>query len=130
MSDPKINYMIAAGNVIQDANTRKWSYIDIFNTVKILKGQDVSYQSFFVAGRINNVASGDAKDYVEITDPDNKQFAKVELTGRFDEGDAYFVALFPLMQFKIVGRYYFHFRHEGKLIPDGKEYYIDITKDE
>jgi hypothetical protein len=121
-------YLFTVARAIQDASTKKWSYIDTFYNINIPKELEYILSDFSVVGKINDVMSGSTKSEVKIIGPDRKVFSKVELSGFLQEGDTDLVANFNLLKFQKPGIYYLKISINGVALEDDNKYYFKVIK--
>ena len=127
---PILAYLITTNDAIQDAQTTRWSFINVFSIILIPKALDYTLQTFKVAGRIDNVPAGDAETVIQIVDKDGKEIAKNVLTGNIKKGGVQFAAFFGLVKFDTPGRYYMHAYFNDKRLTDSNRYFFDVVKED
>lgn len=125
-----ISYLLCAGRVIQDTVTGKYSYIDIFDRIMLLKDQKSIWQAFYIAGKLSNIQAGKYNIEVQIIDPESKEFGKVTFVSRdLVAGDATFSAYYALLNVEKVGRYNIKILINGKVLVDKvNRYYFDVVR--
>lgn len=125
---PSISYVIPADKALKDTVSGQYSLIDVFDSV-VLKGERPTVISFCLAGRLNDVKSGEHVMPVRIFDPEGEMFAEVTLKGKNDnEGEVQFVAQFPLLTFSAPGKYVFEVELDGTQLENPGNFYITARK--
>ena len=124
-----ISYIISAARVIKDATTNKNSVIDVFDIIQLPSGQNFTYQSFYVHGKLLNVPKGNAAIDVRIMDPTKEKVVSVvNLAGNLENGDVSITAFFALVKFTEIGRYQIKLSVNGSELEDDDRFYFDIIQ--
>lgn len=123
-----ISYLVGAGRIIQDARSKRYSHIDLFDLVIIPQGNDSWFQTFYIGGKLNVYQDGKYTIEIKIEDPDKKIIG----TASFPEtslvvGQAPLSAFFSLVKFSTQGKHIIRVSINGEIIQDDK-YYFDVIK--
>jgi hypothetical protein len=122
-------FLFASGTVIQDTNTKKFTFINTFSAFIIPKTSEFVYQSFVVAGRILDVTHGNNTIEIKIIDQDGQKIASVILSGESKTNDVDIVARFDLVKISKIGKYFLKASLNNVDLEDNNKFYLDCTKD-
>jgi hypothetical protein len=110
---PTLAYLIATDSVIQDSTSNKYSYIGIFQQIKIPKTIGFYYADFAIVGRISNIKIGKISARIEIIGPDKQLLSRAELNGNIDSNEANLRANFNGIKFAQLGTYTYRLIYDG-----------------
>lgn len=123
--ETKLLHILTCSRVITDAQTRLPSYIEVFNTITIPKNLGFWYQTFFVAGTLNNDFKGYAKGAITISGPDGFNRSS-PLEGEVSPGYVPFNAMFDSVKFEKAGKYLITMKFQDKELVT-EEKYIQVV---
>jgi len=123
----RIDYLFSAGRIIQDVVTKKYSFIDVFDTIYKPNKEQPLFQSFYVGGKLN-MKAGKASVDVKILEHGGKEIAAVNLAKdqEFVEGVVTISAFFVIVKIEKEGRYDIKISIDDKDLEDDKYYFTVV----
>lgn len=126
MNDPKVFYLLTCSTVVRDQFSNNSSYIDIFEKINIPLGRDFVFYSFWVVGRINDIAIGTQVNItINIFDPKNVSMGEVRIQGMSNTKDLNILGFFEGLRFSEVGKHYIKIFVNGQNI-DKNQFFFEV----
>ena len=124
----EISFLLPAAKIIQDAETKKYTYVDIFSTIFVPKDTPSIPQFFSIGGRILNVPDGDASVDVKIIHEDGTLVSKENLSGKVKVGDLDIVANFGPVIIGKTGKHFIRIDYNGVTLDDANRFFFHVEK--
>ena len=115
MSKPKLAYLFAVDQAIQDRESNKYSYIGQFQTININRETGFYYADFSIVGRVYDISQGEITARIEILGPDGSIFSKVDLSGTAESNQTHLQGVFNSLKFSEEGDYIFRFVYKDEV---------------
>lgn len=138
LSDPQRNanigeymelaYLFPAAKIIQDAATKKYTYVDIFSTIFIPKDSPSIPQFFSVGGRILGIEGGDVSVDIRVVHENGTEVATVLLSGNVKKGDLDIAANFGPVTIDKIGKHFLKINYNEVALNDGDRFYFLVEK--
>lgn len=125
---PVLSYLFVATNSVQDINSKKFTFIDIFSLIYILKDQPFTLHNFVVGGRIFGLTPGRFTGIVKVIDPTGVTLQSSTLEGEIKFGDLSFSAAFNLVKIEKTGRHFLRFSFNGEDLLDENRYFFEALR--
>ncbi|HUD02549.1 MAG TPA: hypothetical protein VMR46_00820 [Candidatus Paceibacterota bacterium] len=127
--EPTIAYIVTAARSIKDADSKKTSLIDVFDSFTLKKDIKSSSQFFVALIRLLGVpASLDTKVETRIENPKGDIIATTTATGPTITGGVDITNIFGPVEVSEEGKYYLRVWLNGKKLDDGNRYFINVVR--
>lgn len=115
MKKPKLAYLMAVDDVIEDKTTKKLTFIGVFQRVSIQKSIGFTYINFVIVGRMVDVPMGNMHVEAQLLDHKGGVVASATATGNITTAIANIRIYMNNVKLEKTGIYSYQLLYEGEV---------------